>query len=626
MKLRYLLFTLLALVLAACSFSLAEDITPPPNYIPPTPMPTLGPLYPPEAPSLERGAAIFAEKCAACHGDKGLGDGAQGKQLPYPVAALALPSFAHPAAPVDWYTVVSQGNIERFMPPFASLSEQERWDVVTFAISLHASAKDVARGRELFETNCANCPLNVFKDQIGMASLSADEIVALLKNGGDNVTALSGTLTSDDYYAVAAYLRSLTFAVTLPTPTPEPATPTPTVASTETSLTPAGTESAVTPGAETTPATDTTASPVTPEATPVPGLKFTGSVSGANVEGVTVTLRGYDHAADQSGASEVVTKTAVLDSTGQYSFEGLEVVDARIFVVDVIYNEVTYSSELIVPTADQTEISVPAITLYETSEDYSTLVFEQAHFFLDVADQSLQVIGVYTFSNTSDKSILVKAMVDVPFLKTPDNAQNVSFDLTQESAPLLQAEGGFAIPPSDKPYGIVSIYTLPYNGKLELSQPLLLPATSVLVLVPEGLKVKSEQLTAGGTQAFNNSTYLAFQGQNLKAGDTIKLEISGNPKSGGTSTTDTSSRQGLLIGVGALGAVLIAAGAWLYLRERKRPVDEEREEEEDDDMESEEDLLDAIIALDDLHRSGKINDEAYQTRRAELKARLKNVM
>ena len=30
-------------------------------------------------------------------------------------------------------------------------------------------------------------------------------------------------------------------------------------------------------------------------------------------------------------------------------------------------------------------------------------------------------------------------------------------------------------------------------------------------------------------------------------------------------------------------------------------------------------MIDAIIALDDLHRAKKISDEAYQKRRAELK-------
>jgi cytochrome c1 len=32
------------------------------------------------------------------------------------------------------------GNIENFMPPFASLSDQERWDVVAYALSLSATS------------------------------------------------------------------------------------------------------------------------------------------------------------------------------------------------------------------------------------------------------------------------------------------------------------------------------------------------------------------------------------------------------------------------------------------------------------------------------------------------------
>jgi hypothetical protein len=37
-------------------------------------------------------------------------------------------------------------------------------------------------------------------------------------------------------------------------------------------------------------------------------------------------------------------------------------------------------------------------------------------------------------------------------------------------------------------------------------------------------------------------------------------------------------------------------------------------------------VIDAIIALDDLHRSKKISDTAYQNRRAELKEILKEKM
>jgi len=45
-----------------------------------------------------------------------------------------------------------------------------------------------------------------------------------------------------------------------------------------------------------------------------------------------------------------------------------------------------------------------------------------------------------------------------------------------------------------------------------------------------------------------------------------------------------------------------------------------------DELDDADSIMDAIIALDDLHRAGKIADEAYETRRAELKARLKELL
>jgi hypothetical protein len=81
-----------------------------------------------------------------------------------------------------------------------------------------------------------------------------------------------------------------------------------------------------------------------------------------------------------------------------------------------------------------------------------------------------------------------------------------------------------------------------------------------------------------------------------------------------------------LIGAGALGIALILAGAWMYLRDRNRPEESHSEEDTADEFESSEDVIDAIIALDDLHRAKKISDEAYQKRRAQLKDILKEKM
>ena len=66
--------------LAAC-VSLASDITPPPGYVPPQPQPTAAPVYPMVPPDPQAGAPIYAEKCAPCHGESGLGDGSQAGAL-----------------------------------------------------------------------------------------------------------------------------------------------------------------------------------------------------------------------------------------------------------------------------------------------------------------------------------------------------------------------------------------------------------------------------------------------------------------------------------------------------------------------------------------------------------------
>jgi len=186
MKFRFAFIVLLTSLLAACNFSLAEDVTPPPNYIPPTPGPTLGPLFPAQAPGTDNGALIYAEKCAACHGDTGLGDGEQGIQLGVPVPAFGLPEVARPASLAQWYTTVTRGNIERFMPPFASLSDQERWDVAAYAMTLHMSEEEITKGKELFEANCANCSTDFFKDQAKMAELSEVELARLVDGLASN--------------------------------------------------------------------------------------------------------------------------------------------------------------------------------------------------------------------------------------------------------------------------------------------------------------------------------------------------------------------------------------------------------------------------------------------------------
>ena len=643
MKFRIALIMLAALLLSACT--LASDITPPPDYIPPTPMPTLGALFPASAPNVQNGATIFATECAPCHGDKGLGDGPQSQQLPVPVPAIGMAEKGQLASPADWFTIVTRGNMDRFMPPFANkLTDQERWDVVSYAMTLHTTPDQIAQGKSLFDANCPNCA-DKFTDQKKMSAMSEADLIGIIRKGSGDIPAFGSNFSDADASAVAAYLRTLTFASvtasTLPT-----ATPTAAPVSTEAATTVSGTPS--TPGSSETPAVSETgtvqasgteagtpaASATGTAGTPVAGIgNISGTVQMANntalPANLTVTLRGYDHAQDQTtqttSPQEVLTKTGTVAADGTFVFENVDLPVNRIYIAEVSYSGIQFQSDFTAVKDGDTKLSLPPVKLYEASSDTNLLTVEQVHLYSDFATQgTAQFIEIYSFSNNSDKGVIISTDgSSIPFIKLPDGAEGTGYEAGQNSAPFVSADQGVAVVPSDTPYSIIGFFTLPYDKQVVVNQPFAINAASVLLLIPEGMKVDSKQLADAGVQNIQNNNYQEYSAKNFKAGDTLTFTVSGSPKAGSSATTtpSTNTQQGLLVGAGALGLALIVAGVWLYLRDRRRS----REDDDEDEFESADEVMDAMLALDDLHRAGKISDEAYQKRRDELKEILKEM-
>ena len=624
MKFRLPILLIVATVLiTACNFTLAQDITPPPNYVPPTPAPTLGPLFPARAPSTENGAAIFAQKCAACHGATGLGDGEQGIQLNVPVPAFGLPEVARPASPAQWYRVVTQGNMERFMPPFTSLSDQERWDVVAFAMTLHTTEEEIAQGEELFETNCADCSIDFFQDQAAMSALSEVELARMIKEGNDRVPAFGATLSEDEVWAVAAYLRTLSFDTA-------PVVSAPAEAETPSIETPAGTPLSTVEGTEQAPATS--------EATAVVRAGFgtvSGSVEDKTGDGLpadlTITLRGFDHGADPSaGPQEVFSKEGTVQEDGSFVFENIEMPLNRIFIAELAYEGVELQSGFAIVKEGDTSLTLPSITLYSKTEDTSALIVDETRIFFEYGTDVVQVFNVYSFRNPSEKIIVVKLNEngEVPFIKPPEGSSGFGYEPMQDSEPFQPVENGFAIPPSEGSYGLIAFASVPKTREFTFSQEFVLPAESVTVYVPEGITIQSDKSTDRGVQAIQDFNFQIYDMGNVSAGEKLNLAVSGTPREPETASTpgEATSNQNLLVGAGALGAALILAGGWMYLRDRNREEESTGAQNEGNEFETSEDVMDAIIALDDLHRVKKISDEAYQKRRAELKEILKGMM
>lgn len=222
------------LVLTACNISLAADVTPPPNYRPPVevtePAPVSGPVYPVLPPSAADGEAIFADKCAPCHGDAGLGDGPQAVQLPTDVTPIGNPNVARMAKPSDWYQVVTQGKIDSFMPPFRSLTDRERWDVVAYSFSLSMPDSRIEAGRELYEQNCAACHgdqgmgngpeaaagIPDFTHPKFMAANTTQDFFQVITEGvPPGMPGFGDSLNEDERWVLSDYVRYLTISAPL---------------------------------------------------------------------------------------------------------------------------------------------------------------------------------------------------------------------------------------------------------------------------------------------------------------------------------------------------------------------------------------------------------------------------
>lgn len=637
MKLSYFVLLLLAVFLSACSLSLAADITPPPGseqvlLSSPQPVEISGPLYPLVPPNPGNGEAVYADKCAPCHGVAGLGDGPQAGQLPNPASPIGSPEYARQFAPAKWYTQVTQGNLEKFMPPFNSLSDRQRWDVVAYSFSLSAPPALVEQGAELYQANCARChgdlgqgdgpdaaslstPPTDLTNQALMTEKSAADLFQVMIDGiSPDMPALGDQLSEDELWALAAYLRTLTFVAPEDEPMAVDASPVP--EATGESL-----------------AMDVTATPlvdVSQDMGTITGVVVNASSGEVPIDQV-VTLHGFDH------MQTVITETTTIQSDGTFLFMDVDTSPELAYVVTIDYGQTTYGSDIGIFQEDIFALNLP-LEIFETTTDASILTVDRMHLFFEfVDDETVRVIELYILSNPTDKTLVAaeEGQTTVNFV-LPEEATHLEFQDGAIGERFLEMPGGFgdtiSVRPGSGMYEILYAYEMPYKRKLDLVHPMLYPVDAVVILIPEdGVKVKSQMLKDDGTRDVEGMSYHLYSGGGLNANDDLRLTLSGRP-SGSNLSIISGSSTGLAIGLGVFGVALILSGVWLFSRTRTAKAEDEDVEEQvsvtkpDSDTEDIGTLMDAIIALDDLYQAGQLPEEAYQERRAELKARLKESM
>lgn len=94
------------------------------------------PVSTPDA--IRTGHDSYMTNCMICHGDKGLGDGVAAASLTPKPRNLTKDQFKNGLTKEKVYETLSKGLPGTAMPPFAQLSDSERWSLVFYILSIRA--------------------------------------------------------------------------------------------------------------------------------------------------------------------------------------------------------------------------------------------------------------------------------------------------------------------------------------------------------------------------------------------------------------------------------------------------------------------------------------------------------
>ncbi len=584
----------LSLLLANCSGLAGE-----PQIVSTLPPATATPaLTPPTAlPDIALGAQVFADNCTRCHGASGKGDGelVQSEQVPSP-GDFTNPTTSGAQPPLGYYSVITNGNLDKLMPPWAdALNQQERWSVALYTYTLSITPDQIGRGRDLFNADCADCDVSALTSLDATANLSRDKLIAAV---GD----LPGfaSLSDSERADAAVYVRSLALA------NPDAIGSIAAAATAEAS----GTEE---------PSAASTMEPAAAVGM-VSGQVTNGSAGSTVPADLPLTLFIFDADFNQQQF------TTTTDATDAYSFSDMPLDASYQYVVTANYRDHVFASDVLSGDALSSDIADGSLnlplTIYELTEDADVIQLAGLVTQVSVSSGSLEIAQVYNFTNTSDRAYTTS--------QTTDDGRAISLAITLPPGAMI---AGF---PSDQNRFVVDatnetfydtvpvlpgeqhiiqvIYLIQYDQGAIIEQPInyAISAPVRLLLTPQNIGVTSDQLQPLGAQTLGSTQYESYGAElSLPMGSVLRYELSGTGDANPAQAAVSSSSPTLLIG-GAVVIVLLIGGSVYLIARRNRSGDEQVKNI----------LIRQIAELDAEHEAGKIDDESYEQQRAALKARL----
>ncbi|MCU0479846.1 MAG: c-type cytochrome [Anaerolineae bacterium] len=542
------------------------------------PRATLAPTEPivfqmPENIDVALGAEIFADRCTACHGVGGAGDGETASQLPVRPMNFTDPEAVRGKTPQEWFQAIYFGNQVALMPAYgvpsqvsatAPLNEEQIWAVTMFLFTL--SGSDVAQ-------------------PITTPGADATEFVE-------------------------------------PTALPD--------ATTEISVSPDTTQDVASLEPVTTPEAEGTASAeatILGEGGLVTGAVINGTAGGIVPPDLPVTL----YASGMTGDTMVAETT--LSADGTFQFENITMSHGEEFYATVEYLGGFFVSEILTPASGTNTLALP-ITIYELTYDPQAIRVTNVLTYANVLDNTmLDIVQVIEFANITDKlyvqvvdEVVSALMIGLPEGAIFNDVTGGRFRVSEDGRTVTDTRPVFPQSAQTSAHTLHFAYTVPYDGDVTLEQtfPYLVEGELDVLIQQKGISVDGDGFQSRGSRMIAEGVFSDFGATlSLMPQTPIVFSVRGTVE---IEPEQTASAPNMPIAIALVGAgvLSIALAGFIYVKDRR---DSAGEVISSPDVKAEINLLMKQIAeLDIQHQEGKMPEGEYQKKRDTLKSRLTKLM
>ena len=322
-------------------------------------------------------------------------------------------------------------------------------------------------------------------------------------------------------------------------------------------------------------------------------------------------------------------RSATTDANGAFSFADVPTAGVLGYLLVATHQGVDYTLEILPGEA----LTGLELEIFETTTDIESVGIVLDSVMIadwDVTGRTLSVLELVQLENSGNQTF-------VPDLSQPANMAFLRFALPSDSTDLqvqtqlpegqvLQVDRGFAITTAVPPgqHGMAFTYTVPYQGdRVDFSKRFSLGAQAFRLLIPVDLgSVINSTLSSGDDVQIGDTDFRVLQAEDVPPGGTVDVILEDLPQPSLLSTVTNSLSESAAIWVAPITLVLGLAGLLVIGILRRRRVPLVAESSDVQGVSTRDELIRAIVELDDRLERNEVTEQEHEHQRQILKARL----